>query len=431
MAERKILTDLLVDGKVTINDLGTLAGNFIVHSGGILQERTTDEVISDLNIASLIDIDSENISNVVFLLSNGDTIVKSFDHVHTNYALKNWVEDNYLLIEDAYGHPTYNGDDITIESSPLTGAFVISDVVINLTTDTLGHVSVANASFATRELTLGDLGYSDYELEVATATTLGGIMIGYTATGANLPVELLNSQAFVGLTKSAIEEVLTGEIDTHTHAQVADEYVDSVGFDTATGILTLGRAVGDDLTKNLDGRYLLITNPPDVGTLKTDITTTLATSASESFEGAISLHKVSKTGTYSDLIGKPDLVSLTNLGRYGLATLTSGVLNIPLYLDYQSNTDIDTGTETVATIPFGDYTGFFFDYVISNGTNSRVGTVMVVKNGSTLNPTETSTTDIGNTEAVSLSVIISGTNILLQATATSDNWSVKTLIRTL
>ena len=51
------------------------------------------------------------------------------------------------------------------------------------------------------------------------------------------------------------------------------------------------------------------------GTLDTTNTTALTPSASESLGGSVSLHKVSKTGTYSDLIGAPQLpLSIANGG---------------------------------------------------------------------------------------------------------------------
>jgi len=43
--------------------------------------------------------------------------------------------------------------------------------------------------------------------------------------------------------------------------------------------------------------------------------------------------------------------------------------------------------------------------------------------------TETSTQDLGDTSDVTLSVDISGGSMRLRATTTSDNWSVKSLIR--
>lgn len=59
-----------------------------------------------------------------------------------------------------YTHPTYNGDDMGIDTGALTGAVVISDIDLNVNTDTLGHVTDANATVATRTLTLADLGYT-------------------------------------------------------------------------------------------------------------------------------------------------------------------------------------------------------------------------------------------------------------------------------
>lgn len=59
-----------------------------------------------------------------------------------------------------YSHPTFNGDDFSVDTGALTGAVVVSDIDINVTTDTNGHVTDANGSVATRTLTLGDLGYT-------------------------------------------------------------------------------------------------------------------------------------------------------------------------------------------------------------------------------------------------------------------------------
>ena len=67
---------------------------------------------------------------------------------------------NTPTIPGAYVHPTHDGDDISIDTTALTGAVVISDLDLNVTTDALGHVTDANATIATRTLTLGDLGYT-------------------------------------------------------------------------------------------------------------------------------------------------------------------------------------------------------------------------------------------------------------------------------
>ena len=98
-------------------------------------------------------------------------------------------------------------------------------------------------------------------------------------------------------------------------------------------------------------------------------------------------------------------------------------------LSNQENADVDTGTETVASVEIATYTAAFFDFVIKKTTNVRSGTVYACHDGTTVQFTETSTQDLGDTSDVTLSVIISGTNMELQATTTSDDWSVKSLIR--
>ncbi len=98
-------------------------------------------------------------------------------------------------------------------------------------------------------------------------------------------------------------------------------------------------------------------------------------------------------------------------------------------LSNQENTDIDTGTETVANVAIATYTAAFFDFVIKKTTNVRSGTVYACHDGTNVEFTETSTQDLGDTSDVTLSVDISGGNMRLRATTTSDDWSIKSLIR--
>tara|TARA_Y100000385_G_scaffold282613_1_gene337352 strand:+ start:20 stop:3223 length:3204 start_codon:yes stop_codon:yes gene_type:complete len=74
------------------------------------------------------------------------------DHSKLNGIAAN--ANNYVL-------PTnLAGDDINIDTGALTGATVISDLDFNITTNTSGLVTDANASVATRNLTLANLGYT-------------------------------------------------------------------------------------------------------------------------------------------------------------------------------------------------------------------------------------------------------------------------------
>lgn len=75
----------------------------------------------------------------------------------------------------SYTHPSHPGDDISIDTTALTGATVISDLDFNVTTDTEGHVTDANGSVATRSLTATDVG----------ATPTGSMTLGRTNAGAS------------------------------------------------------------------------------------------------------------------------------------------------------------------------------------------------------------------------------------------------------
>ena len=96
----------------------------------------------------------------------------------------------------------------------------------------------------------------------------------------------------------------------------------------------------------------------------------------------------------------------------------------------QINTDIDSAAaEMVAQVAIATYTAAFFDFVIKKTTNVRSGTVYACHDGTNVEFTETSTQDLGDTSDVTLSVDISGGNMRLLATVTSDDWSIKSLIR--
>jgi len=87
------------------------------------------------------------------------------------------------------------------------------------------------------------------------------------------------------------------------------------------------------------------------------------------------------------------------------------------------------GTTNIYSIPTSAYTGAFFDYTVNNATSARAGTVMSVFSGSSVQFTETSTLDIGNTSGITFSVAISSGNAIFIASATTNSWTVKTIVR--
>ena len=111
-------------------------------------------------------------------------------------------------------------------------------------------------------------------------------------------------------------------------------------------------------------------------------------------------------------------------------TVTGDIQIDSALLSNQENTDIDSAAaEMVAQVAIATYTAAFFDFVVKKSTNVRSGTVYACHDGTSVEFTETSTQDLGDTSDVVLSVDISGGDMRLMATVASDDWSVKSLIR--
>jgi hypothetical protein len=167
-----------------INNLALTAGD------GITLSRTTvTNTDNDLTITNALATDT--VTGGIQLFSNTDQSVAANSVTTTasrTYGLQLNSADqgvvNVPWTDTVYTHPTHDGDDIDIDTGALSGAVVISDLDLNVTTDTLGHVTDANASVATRTLTLANLGYTgatdanNYSLPTAAAGTLGGVKVG-------------------------------------------------------------------------------------------------------------------------------------------------------------------------------------------------------------------------------------------------------------
>jgi trimeric autotransporter adhesin len=137
-------------------------------------------------------------------------------------------------------------------------------------------------------------------------------------------------------------------------------------------------------------------------------------------------------------LGSAYSFGLANITSQGATTADQLVLNggariHGVLYSSGSNTDVDTGTEVVATVQTGSYDAAFFDYVVKKGSSYRAGTVMAVWEAGTSNVefTDTSTNDLGNTTDVVFVVDILSATARLKATVASDNWIVKTAIRAL
>ena len=114
-------------------------------------------------------------------------------------------------------HPTHAGDDIDVDTGPLTGATIISDIDFNVTTDTFGHVTDANGVVVTRELTLGDLGYVAPGNATITLAAGNGLVTGGDFTTNQSANETITFDLGTPSTLSSSTTNTAGTI-THEHA---------------------------------------------------------------------------------------------------------------------------------------------------------------------------------------------------------------------
>jgi len=121
---------------------------------------------------------------------------------------------------------------------------------------------------------------------------------------------------------------------------------------------------------------------------------------------------------------------MTGLTINGDLTVDGDNLSPSLYTTAKVTANSGTST-TVYSLPVSTYTGAWFEYTVKGTTSLRAGNIASIFSGTSVNHNETTTTDIGDTSDLLLDVIISGPNALLTASATTSNWEIKTIIRSI
>jgi hypothetical protein len=89
----------------------------------------------------------------------------------------------------------------------------------------------------------------------------------------------------------------------------------------------------------------------------------------------------------------------------------------------------NSGITTIYSIPTASYDGAWFDYTIRSGSNARAGTIFGMWSGSAVNYAENATTDFGSTANFTFGMSINGANMILSSSATTNGWTVNSIIR--
>jgi hypothetical protein len=256
-------------GYITGNQTITLSGD-ATGSGttSISVSLATDSVTSSEIAANAVGASELNVSGngttAQFLRSDGDGTFTWATPTDTNTV---------------YTHPTHAGDDINIDTGALTGATVISDLDFNITTNSLGHVTDANGTVATRTLTAANLGISAPNAPTSLSASIVGETIDLTfnaSSTSNIDAYLVYSSvdgSDYGLiqvippddfsaTMSVIDSAFT-VTGTQAYRVYAMKYGILSSAGTASVSYTVSSAEPTDMSVvNLNNAYFVQWNPP-------------------------------------------------------------------------------------------------------------------------------------------------------------------------
>jgi len=124
-----------------------------------------------------------------------------------------------------------------------------------------------------------------------------------------------------------------------------------------------------------------------------------------------------------------DISGLPILEVFSDSTTLIGDYLDPMLITTKKVTMTNSGSFVVYSLPTASYDTAFFDYSIKSGSNARAGQIMAIQSGTSVNFTETTTTDFGNTSAVVFTVQVSGSNMVLTGSAATGSWTIKSIIR--
>jgi len=214
----------------TVLKTGTINANEYARwdDANTLEGRTTSEVRDDLGVPNLTGTINANEfarftdANTLHALTaaevrsalnveNGATADQSNAEIRT--AVEAASDSNVFTDADHsklngiassannYSHPSHPGDDFSVDTGALSGAVVVSDIDINVTTDGSGHVTDANGSVATRTLTLANLGYTG--VTNANRITLNSLDSGNFTFGTGIGISTRDIQVGGGTNLTA------------------------------------------------------------------------------------------------------------------------------------------------------------------------------------------------------------------------------------
>jgi len=157
------------------------------------------------------------------------------------------------------------------------------------------------------------------------------------------------------------------------------------------------------------------------------------TASNISASGYVSASTINAVTSVTSPIGFFTNITASNISASGFVSASSVIVSGDLIIT--GSVKFSAGSNTIATTsskyiivsePTSSYKSAFYNYFVSSGSNLRAGSIFSIFAGSNITYAELSTTDIGNTNEVTMSVGLSGTAVQLSSSvSTTTGWIVK------
>jgi hypothetical protein len=421
-------------------------------SGNTSSDCITDIYVSNLNSCSPLHI--QNISSGdVLILENGngfvgigtstptETLDVSGKTKTVRLQVTNGAVNGYVLTSDSFGNTswsqnvdnyitggTYSNGTITLNRqngsiaiSGLSTGYTLTSSDINTT---LGYIPLSAYTDTYVTGATYSNGTAVFTNNLGDSFNLTGLSTGYTLTSSGIstalgytPLSAFTDTYVTGITYSN-NNIIVGRNQGQSSL--------TTNISTMTGLTVNGNFVvtGTSRVNTITGTSALFSGSVQnilsvVGSGSTQPLFTVQGSSGELFSVTDSL-----IGT---LFSVNDISGLPILEVFSDNTILMGSYQSPS-LNTTLKKTITVGLTTLYSIPLSAYTGGFFDYTLI-GPGARSGTIMSIFSGSTVNYSESATSDIGNTSQVTFNMDISGNSANLNVSATTGNWVIKTIVR--
>lgn len=401
---------VILEGVLTgVNTSGWNTGTLLfLGTGGAITATPPTSPNHGVRLGQVIREQSSN-GSIYVTVDNGAELGELHDVLDSNYGTTTNYGD--LLVRS--GSVWINSKQMT-GSYGLTGSLTATTSVtspshiLNLSSGYFGYLEANGAQFRLRHSNSG----THIDMSSGNATTFS--QVGYHNNGLNITPGGNSTSYGLIITAGSYPAATLLRAGTNTLVVTGSR----VGIGTTTpsaSLNVIGTTLLSGSSNTISGSVLTVYGSGSLPVFTVQGSQGELFSVTDSLSG--SLYSV------NDVSGLPILEVFSD------NTILMGNYQDPMLVTTTKLVTTASGAFALYSLPTASYDTAYFDYSIKSGSNARAGSIMAIQLGTSVNYTETTTTDFGTTSGVTFNVQVSGSNMILSGSATTSGWTIKTVVR--